>query len=45
MELLVPICKREKSGIHSHGSFPLKASLPALDAGVDMLSTEAFLPW
>ena len=37
--------KREKSGIHSHGFFPLEASLPALDGGIDRLSTEAFLPW
>ena len=40
-----PICKREKSGIHSLGFFPLEVSLPALDGDVDRLSTEAFLPW
>ena len=46
LELLAPICKREKSGIHSRGFFPLEASfLEALDGGVDRLSTEAFLPW
>ena len=45
LELLVPICKREKSSIHSHGFFPPKAPLPALDGGVDRLSTEVFLPW
>ena len=45
MKLLAPICKREKSGIHSHGFFLLKVSLPALDGSVDRLSTEVFLPW
>ena len=45
LELLAPICKREKSSIHSCGFFPPEASLPALDGGVDRLSTEAFLPW
>ena len=45
LELLAPICKREKSGIHSHRFFPLEASFPTLDACVDRLSTEAFLPW
>ena len=45
MELLVPIYKREKRSIHSHGFFPPKASLPALDGSVDRLSTEVFLPW
>ena len=44
LELLAPICKREKCGIHSHGFFPPEASLPALDGGVDSLSTEAFRP-
>ena len=44
MELLAPICKREKSGIHSHGFFPSEASLPALNGGVDRLSSEAFFP-
>ena len=44
LELLAPICKREKGGIHSHGFFPPEASLPALDGGVDRLSTEAFRP-
>ena len=45
LELLVPICKRGKSGIHSHGFFLLEVSLPALDRDVDRLSTQAFLPW
>ena len=44
LELLAPICKREKSGIHSCGFFPPEASLPRLDGGVDRLSTEDFLP-
>ena len=44
LEMLAPICKREKSGIHNHGFFPLEASFPALDGGVDRLCTEAFLP-
>ena len=39
-----PICKREKSSIHSRGFFPPEVSLPALDWGVDRRSTEAFLP-
>lgn len=45
LELLAPICKREKSSIHSHGFFPPEASFPALDGGVDRLSTKAFIPW
>ena len=45
LELLAPICKREKSGIQSHGFFPLEASLPALDGGVDRLSIKTFLLW
>ena len=45
LELLAPICKREKSGIRSCGFFPPELSFPALDGGVDRLSTEAFLPW
>ena len=45
LELLAPICKREKSGIHSRDFFPLEVSFPALDGGGDRLSTEAFLPW
>ena len=45
LELLAPICKKEKSSIHSRSFFPPEASLPALDGGVDRLSTEAFLPW
>ena len=45
LELLDPICKREKSGLHSRGFFPLETSLPALDGGVGSLFTEAFLPW
>ena len=43
--MLTPICKREKSNIHSHVFFPSEASLPALDGSVDRLSTKAFLPW
>ena len=45
LDLLAPICKREKSSIHSRGFFPLEVSLPPLDGGVDRSSTEAFLPW
>ena len=45
LELLAPICKTEKSGIHSRGIFPLEASFSALDGVVDRLATEAFLPW
>ena len=45
LELLVPICKREKRSMHSHGFFPPEALLPALDGAVDRPSTEAFLPW
>ena len=45
MELLAPICEREKSSIHSRGFSPPEASLPAVDGGGDRLSTEAFLPW
>ena len=45
LKLIAPIHKREKSGIHSCGFFPLEASFPALDGGVDRLSTETFLPW
>ena len=44
LELLAPICKREKSSIHKHGFFPLEISFPAVDGGVDRLSTEAFIP-
>ena len=43
LELLAPICKKEKSSIHSHGFFPPEVSLPALDGSVDRLSTKAFL--
>ena len=43
LDLLAPICKREKCGIHSHGFFPPEVSLPALDGSVDRLSTKAFL--
>ena len=43
LELLVPICKREKSGIHSCGFFLLEISLSVLDGGGDRLSTGAFL--
>ena len=45
LELLAPICKREKSGIHSRSFFPLEVSFLALDGGVDRRSREAFLPW
>ena len=45
LELLAPTCKKEKSNIHSCGFFPLEASFPALDRGVDRFSTKAFLPW
>ena len=44
LDLLAPICKREKS-THSRGFFPLEVSLPAPNGGVDRRSTEAFLPW
>ena len=42
LELLAPICKREKS---DSAIFLLEVSLPALNGGVDRLNTEAFLPW
>ena len=45
LELLAPICKREKSSIHSRGFFPPEVPFPALDGDIDRLSTEAFLPW
>ena len=45
LELLAPICKREKSGIRSYGFFPPEVSFPALDGGVDRLSTEAVHLW
>ena len=44
-ELSTPICKRKESNIHGCGFFPLEVSLPALDEGVDRLSTKVFLPW
>ena len=44
LELRAPICKREKSGIHSHGYFTPEVSLPTVDGGIDRLSIEAFLP-
>ena len=44
LELLAPICKREKSGIYRCGFFPPEASLPTLDGGVDKLYIKAFLP-
>ena len=44
LELLAPICKRGKSGIHSHGFFPPEASLPALDVGVDILPPKLSFP-
>ena len=45
LELLAPIYNREKSSIHSRDFFPPEASFPALDGGVDRLSTKVFLPW
>ena len=45
LELLAPICRREKSGIHSRDFFPLEVSLLALERSVDRFSTKAFLPW
>ena len=42
LELLAPICKREKSGIYRCGFFPPAASLPALDGGVDRRYTKSF---
>ena len=45
LELIAPICKREKNNIHSHSFFPPEASLHALYGDVDRLSTKAFLPW
>ena len=45
LELLAPICKREKSGIYRCGFFPPAASLPALDGGVGKLYIRALLPW
>ena len=42
LELLAPICKREKN---HRTIFLLEVSLPALDGGVDRLYTEAFLSW
>ena len=42
MELLAPICEREKSSIQSHGFFPPEASLPTLDGGVDRRYTKSF---
>ena len=45
MKLQAPICKSERSSMHSCGFFFLEASLPALGEGVDRLSTKAFLPW
>ena len=41
LELLAPICKKEETS----AIFLPKASLPALDGGVDKLYTKAFLPW
>ena len=34
LELLAPICNKEKNDIHSCDFFPPEASLPALDGGV-----------
>ena len=39
LELLAPICKREKSSIQGHGFFLLEAPLPALDGGGDRSPT------
>ena len=45
LELLIPICKREKSSTHGRGFFPPEASLPTLNECADRLANEAFLPW
>ena len=45
MELLAPICKREKKQHPQPWLLSIRGSLPTLDGGVDRLSTEAFLPW
>ena len=42
LELLAPICKGEKSGIHSHGFFPPEASFPVLDRSVDKTLQRSF---
>ena len=39
LELLAPICKREKSGTQCRGFFLPEASLPALDGSGDRSST------
>ena len=44
-ELLAPIYKGEKRSIHSCGFFVTEESFPALDGGVDRLSTEAVHLW
>ena len=43
LELLAPICKREKKV--TSAIFLLEASLHALDRGVDRFYTKAFLSW
>ena len=43
LELLAPICKREKKVTST--LFLPEASLPALDGDVDRLYTKAFLSW
>ena len=43
LELLAPICKREKKATST--ILLLEVSLPALDGGVDRLYTKAFLSW
>ena len=45
LELLAPIYKGEKRSIHSCGFFVTEESFPALDGGVDRLSTEAVHLW
>ena len=45
LELLAPIYKGEKRSIHSCGFFVTEESFPALDGGVDKLSTEAVHLW
>ena len=46
LELLAPICKREKSVIHSCGFFPPEVSLPVLSRwGCRQTFHEVFLPW
>ena len=43
MELLAPICNREKKWHPQPQIFPLQVSLPDLDGDGEKLSSEAFL--